>query len=360
MRSYANFNRNVSKRYDQWLVLQHYSKGTKYVYRQSIRLFIEFLRDKAIVDVTHIDVRKFMLSLAKNDVSIISARRHLRALRKFYDFLNLGGLVNYVAPRLVTIRATPSKTPPHLSEDEVRRVIAVSQTPREKALVHFIYATGCRLGEVRCLRVQDLDLDARTARVTGKFGKSRVVLLTSSASAALRTYIGERKVGYVFQQDYRRQRGCLVDHCGQWQAKWRDHELPGLGKFHTQRLGPTRTVSYERAKAAFDELMASAHLERPKRTQPLTNATVAAVMRHLASRAGLTRVTAHMLRHSFATHLYEHGADVLAIQTLLGHVSTNTTARYASVSAFRLVEIFERCHPLEINHVEPAQGPESI
>lgn len=360
MRSHAKFNRNVSKRYDQWLVIQQYSKGTKYVYRQSVRLFIEFLRDKAVVDVTHLDVRRFMLFLAKDGVSITSARRHLRALRKFYDFLNLGGLVNYVAPRLVTVRATPSKTPPHLSEGEVLRVIAVAQTLREKALVHFIYATGCRLGEVRCVRVQDVDLDGRTARVTGKFGKTRVVLLTSSASDALRAYIGERKVGNVFQQDYRRQRGCLVNHCGQWQAKWTDHEMPGRGEFRTKRLGQIRTVSYERAKAAFDELMASAHLDRPKRTEPLTNATIGAIMRALASRAGLTRVTAHMLRHSFATHLYEHGADVLAIQTLLGHVSTSTTARYARVSAFRLVEIFERCHPLEMNYVKAPQASESL
>lgn len=346
MRSSSNFNRKLSERYEQWMVIQRYSVGTKYVYRQTLRLFVEFLKDKSIVDVTHLDIRKFMLSLSESGVSLISARRHLLALRRFYDFLNLGGLVNYCAPRLVTVRQTPVKTPPHLSEDEVRRLIAAAETPREKALVEFLYGSGCRLSEVRCLRVQDVDLCARTARVTGKYGKMRLVLLTHSAAEALRNYIGDRQSGYVFQQDYPLQRGFLTLHLGAWMGRWRDYRNPGCGVIKRKYLGAVSMVSREAAQTAFDKILANARLARPKKNTPLSPTIVGCIIRQIGLRAGLPRVHAHMLRRTFATHLHERGADLTAIQTLLGHVCIETTALYAHLSAFRLVDIFERCHPL--------------
>jgi integrase/recombinase XerD len=354
MRSYAKLNREIAKRYEQWLIIQHYSTGTKYVYKQSMRLFIDFMDGKSIVRVTHLDVRRFMLFLAENGVSIICARKHLQGLRRFYDFLNLGGVVNYVAPRLVTIRSTPRKMPQHLSEIEVRRLLAAARTHREKALVEFLYGTGCRLSEVRCLRVQDVDLDARTARVTGKYDKTRVVLLTASGADSVRKYIGTRQVGYIFQQDYPTQSGGLTNNHGGWEAKWTDWES-GSGKRMKKYLGRVSSVSYEKAKAAFDALIAGSRMDRPKRKEPLTPTSIGIILRRLACRAGLTRATAHMLRHSFAKHMYENGADLTTIQILLGHVRIETTAHYAQTSAFKLVDVFERCHPLGVHHVSAAQ-----
>jgi site-specific recombinase XerD len=157
---------------------------------------------KSTIDVTHWDVRRFMLYLSEGGVSLICARKHLLSLPRFYDFLNLGGLVDYVAPGLVTIRQTARQSPPHVSEDEVLRLIGAAETLRDKALIEFFYATGSRVSEVRGLRVQDVDLRARNARVTGKYGKTRIVLLTRSAADALQNYIKDRKIGYVFQQNY--------------------------------------------------------------------------------------------------------------------------------------------------------------
>jgi len=195
MRSYSQFNLRLVRRHEQWMVVQRYSPATKSTYRQTLRLFLDFLKKKSAVDVTNLDVRRFMLDLSENGVSMISARRHLQCLRRFYDFLNLGGLVNYVAPRLVKLRRIPAKTPPYLSEQEVCRMIAAAATPREKALIEFFYATGCRLSEVCGLRIGNVNLRGLTARVTGKFGKPRVVLLTPSAADALRRYVGIRDSG---------------------------------------------------------------------------------------------------------------------------------------------------------------------
>jgi integrase/recombinase XerD len=351
MRSHTAFNQKLVRRWDQWMVVQHYSVGTKYVYKQTLRLFVNFLGDKSITDVIHLDIRRFLLRLSEEGVSLICARKHLVSLRRFYDFLNLGGLVNYVAPRLVAIRQTAHKIPPHLSEEEIRGLISVAQTLRERALVECFYSTGCRITELRCMKIQDVDLNARNARITGKYGKTRVVLLTDSAAKALRSYIADRKIGYVFQQDYRVQTGTFAKSSGAWVARWRDHANQTPGYTYTRKyLGSCALVSRERAKAKFDELVAGVCLARPKRNAPLTSTSVGNILRRLARRAGMKRATAHMLRHSFATHLYENGADLMVIQTLLGHVEMQTTAHYARSSAFKLIETFDRCHPFGSQH----------
>lgn len=351
MQSAAKFNRRVANRYEQWMVIQHYTTQTKANYRQTIRLFLDFLKDKSLTRVTHYDIRNFIAKLSENGISINCARRHVAALRRFYDFLNLGGVVSYVAPRLLIVRQTPKKTPPHLSEEEMQRMIAAAQTRRERALIEFFYGTGCRMGEVRRLRVEELDLRHRTARVTGKFGKSRVVLMTESAADALRDYVGNRKTGYVFQQDRPPQRGCLAAYNGAWTARWRDYSKPGYPKIQ-RYIGSAHIISFERAKEAFDRLRKEIGpgLSRPKSTEPLTQTAVGTIIRCMGSRAGLSRAHPHMIRHSFATHLYENGADLLALQTLMGHVDISTTATYARVSAFKLVDTFERCHPLGSQH----------
>jgi site-specific recombinase XerD len=353
MRSCASFNQKLAKRWEQWMVVQHYSVGTQYVYKQTLRLFVTFLGDKSITDVTHLDVRRFLLRLSEDGVSLICARKHLVSLRRFYDFLNLGGLVTYVAPRLVAIRQTARRIPPHLSEEEIRRLISASRTLREKAMLECFYATGCRITELRCMQVQDVDLNARNARITGKYGKSRVVLLTRSAAEALRNYIAERKVGYVFQQDYPVPTGTFATSGGVWVARWHDHANKTPGYTYTSKyLGACSRVSRERAKAKFDELIAGVCLARPKRDAPLTSTSVGNILRRVARYAGIKRATAHMLRHSFATHLYENGADLMVIQTLLGHVELQTTAHYARSSAFKLIETFDRCHPLGAHREE--------
>jgi site-specific recombinase XerD len=346
-RSGPEFNERLVKRYEQWMVIQQYSVGTKYRYRQTLRLFVEFLKKKRVVDVGQTEIRKFLLFLAENGVSLQTVRHHLLGLRRFYDFLNLGGMVSYVAPRFMSVRQKPAKTPPHLSEEEVERLIAAAQTPREKATLEFLYGSGCRLGEVLKLRIGDLDMQARTARVTGKFGKPRVVLFTERAAAALVEYIGDRKVGYVFKPEYPPRRGYLCCNRGSWEGHWYKRE-----GHHTRYIGSVKTMSRETARKAFDEILKNMPPGRSPRDRPLTLMTLGKLVRTVSYRAGLPRAHAHMLRRSFAIHLHENGAELMAIQRLLGHVNIETTARYANLSAFRLTDVFERCHPFGTLHIK--------
>src|SRR6202041_1199663 len=221
------------------MVILHYSLATKYLSKQSLRLFVEFLKVKLIVDVTHWDVRRFMLYLSEGGGSLICARKHLLSLRRFYDFLNLGGLVDHVAP-------LPG---------------------------------------------------------TEKYGKTGIMFLARSAADAPQNYIQDRRIGYVFQQDYPLQTGVCSDGNGIWVASRKEcaDTSPGC-TLTTKYLSNSARVSREKAKSKFDEVLAGARLARPKRNAPVTSTSVGNILRRLGRRAGITRTTADMLRHSFATH----------------------------------------------------------
>lgn len=179
-------NEEVVKRYEEWLVAEHYRPRTKQFYRRIVRTFAEYLKDKSIASVTHLDVRSYIAHLSAQGATWATSFDNLQVLRRFYDFLHLGGMVSYVAPRLVKMRDAPRKIPRTLSEFEVRQFLAAAYTLREVALVEFLYGTGCRVSEVISLRVENIDFEARTARVSGKNPHGRVLLMTAGAASALR------------------------------------------------------------------------------------------------------------------------------------------------------------------------------
>jgi integrase/recombinase XerD len=346
MRSHARFNRRLGKQYDQWMVAMHYAKTTQILYRRVIRRYIEFIGDKSIASANHFDIRHYIAQASENGATLNSVYRDLGVLRLFYDFLNLGGLVHYVAPRFVKLRRPWTHNPRPLSEWQVQQLIAATRTLRERALVEFFYATGCRLSEAIGLRVQDLDLDAKSAQVRGKLGKVRTVLLTQNAMDAMRQYIAARKDGFVFQEDLPVQKGCLFASEGQWKSAW--GEFRGSDRKRILRhkcLGSTANISHELARKKHEELIASLKLTRPPRNRPLSKMAIQAVIRQIAVRAGIRNVTPHTFRRTFASHLYDHGAGVEVIKALMGHVWIQTTMKYAHIGPYRMAKTFERCHP---------------
>ena len=346
MRSYAAFNEEVVQRYEEWLVVQHYRPRTKQCYRRMVRTFAEYLKDKSIATVTHLDVRSYIAHLSKQGATWATAFDNLQVLRRFYDFLQLGGMVSYVAPRLVKMRDAPRKIPRTLSEFEVRQFLAAAYTLREIALLEFLYGTGCRVSEVISLRVESIDFEARTARVSGKDPRGRVVLITERATTALRAYIGKRKQGYVFQSDMPVQKLCVAKCNGKFIGQWKDYLGPGTRYVSmSKHLGSARRMSYQDAMAALENLTKDANLVRPKIDGPLSTNAIRTTIHRIGRRSGLRRATPHMFRHSFATHLLDHGADLMVVQELLGHAFVQTTANYVRVSRLRLLSTFDSCHP---------------
>ena len=344
MRSYARFNRSLAKQYDQWMVAMHYAKATQHIYRRAIRQFNNFLGRKSLAIVTHVDVRQFITQMSEDGASLGAVYRALSVLRLFYDFLNLGGVVSYVAPRFVRLRRPWWNTLAPLSEAQVQRLIAATRTLRERALVELFYATGCRLGEAIRLKVEDVDFDSRTARILGKLGKARTVILTKSAAKALRRYIGDRRSGPVFRSDLPVQRGSLIVQHGRWLTVWRDYRGDRIVR-RREYLGRVEDLSYEAAKRMRDETLVGSNLICPRVNRTLSKMAVQVLIRNIANRAGLKRVTPHTLRRTFATHLHDHGAAVEVIQALMGHVWLSTTMKYTRISTDRLTRTVDRCHP---------------
>jgi site-specific recombinase XerD len=347
MRSYAAFNEEVVKRYEEWLLIQHYTPRTKQCYRRMVRTFVDYLKEKSIASVTHLDVRSYIAYLSKQGTSWSTSFDNLQVLRRFYDFLHLGGMVDYVAPRLVKMRDAPRKIPRTLSEFEVRKFLAAAYTLREKAIAEFLYGTGCRVSEAISLRVENVDFEARTARVSGKNPHGRIILFTERAACALRAYIGSRKDGYLFQSDSPVQRLCVKKCNGHWMGEWKDYVGPGTRYVASCKyLGSARRVSYQEAKAKLEDLTKSANLIRPKGDGPLSTNAIRTALLHIGLRSGMKNITPHMFRHSFATHMLDHGADLMVLQALLGHAFVQTTANYAHLSRQRLLSTFDRCHPV--------------
>src|ERR1700722_13806072 len=135
MSSPEQLNKQLARRWKQWLVALHYADHTRDQHMKSVYLFLDYLGKRPVPGVTHLEVRRFISFLSNRGATLETVYRHLGVLRIFYDFLNLGGIVSYVAPRLVRLRPPRRQPGPLLSEPEIIRLIAASRTPREKALV---------------------------------------------------------------------------------------------------------------------------------------------------------------------------------------------------------------------------------
>lgn len=346
MHSYVRFNRGLARQYDRWMIAMHYAKQTQRMYRKIVSQYIEFVGKRSIATARHTDIRNYIARVSENGASLNAVYRDLGVLRQFYDFLNLGGVVSYVAPRYVRLRRPWRNSLRPLTESQVQRVISAARTLRERALVEFLYATGSRLSEARCLKIEYIDFASKSVQVIGKLRKIRTVLLTESASDALRAYIADRKSGFVFREDLPVQKGCLHLQDGQWKSKWANYAGPnGIRTQNTKCLGTIEQLSPEAAKKKHEEHIASLNLVRPSRSYPLSAMTIREMIVQMASRAGLKNVTPHTFRRTFATHLYDHGASVEVIKALMGHVWLQTTMVYARVGPDRMAKVFERCHP---------------
>jgi site-specific recombinase XerD len=353
MRSYAHHNRLLVKRYEDWMTALHYVQTTKTYYRKVLVKFNLFMGKRSITGVTHLEIRAFLTHVSNYGATLQTTYRYLGVLRRFYDFLNLGGVVSYVAPRLVRIKGTKRIDLPMLTEPEVKRLIAATKTKRERALLEFAYSTGCRVSEMTHLRVENINFEDRSVRIRGKLNKTRIAFLTPSASAALRAYIQDRKSGYVFQEDRRQQHAGISATDGYWVARCVDYSrrFPcGTYLKKWMNLGRIDSVSRETAREKLTKLLADVNLTRPQPNRPLTTSLVVYVLARIGQRAGLKNVGIHMIRRSFATHLYDHGVNIEIIQKLLGHVYLGTTLTYTRLSRTHMARAIDQNHPLAGAH----------
>jgi integrase/recombinase XerC len=276
------------------------SPHTVRAYEGDLLRFAEFLggEDRFLAGgVDAATVRRFLSRLHAEAYEKSSIARMLACLRTFYDFFLRQDRVRANPVRQVRTPRLDKKLPGFLEEDEVKRLLesatgdALSDL-RDRALLETIYGGGLRVSESIGLDVGDLQLDQGFALVRGKGGKERLAPLGSAAAAAIAAYLPER---------FR-----LMDRLG------RSTDAVFLNKNGTR----------------------------------LNVRSVRRILDARAALAGIRKaVTPHTLRHSFATHLLNRGADLRAVQELLGHANLATTQIYTHVTTHRLKEVYERAHP---------------
>jgi integrase/recombinase XerD len=237
--------------------------------------------------------------------------------------------------------------PRALTQSQVRKLIRTAKQPRDRALIELLYATGCRIGEIRLARVEDVDLKGRSFRVRGKH-KERMVYFGREAAESLRSYLKGRKTGYLFQDKIEQQRGYITSTKKAWIGNWKDYRTGKKGgERHSKWLGNPSTVSYREARKRLNSYIRGHRIDliRHKPDRPLNRSSLGYVVRELGRKARLGKISPHTLRHSFATHLLEKGADIRAIQELLGHSYLTSTQIYIRISNRAVKSTFHKFHP---------------
>lgn len=276
-----------------------YSPHTTAAYRNDLKRAGSVLKSKKIASITLNDISTFIDAPSEKKRSAATRARTVATLRSFFLFCEKEYGEQVIDIRELTLPKVPLPTAHALEEDDITLLLSAFGTDdvsiRDRALCELLYATGARISEVHGLDTNDIDYDEHLIRVLGKGSKERVIPIGALALEAMRQY-----------------------HHG------------ARSRFIEKRSSSTST----------NALFVS------QRGARLSRQGLYDIVRKAATRVGLEKkVWPHVFRHSFATHLIQHGADMRIVQELLGHSSLSTTQRYTAVDAARLRTMYERSHP---------------
>jgi tyrosine recombinase XerC len=303
---FLRHNRNVSR---------HTVRG----YDTDLSQLVDFLAGRhrcraSELTLSHFDadgVREYLADLHARGLSAASAGRHLAALRTFAGYLSREELLTADPTALVGSPRRARTLPAHLPAAEVERLVeapdvAAPAGRRDRAILELFYASGLRLSELVDVDLEDVNLNRRIVRVRGKGGKERMVPFGGAAAEAIRNMLGDRSV-MTSTVEGRLRAGSI--RSGR-------HAAARIPLFQNLRGGRISTRSVDR------------------------------IVRRWARQAAIPQtISPHALRHTFATHLLRAGADLRAIQELLGHSQLSTTQRYTHLDVARLVDVYRQSHP---------------
>ncbi len=272
------------------------SKNTLSAYASDLRLFNKSLTSTTLVEASNTDISTFLNMRYQQGISARSTARILSSLRRFYTYLIREKYISTNPTALIDLPRISRSLPDSLSEHDIEQLLAAPEPSsilgeRDKAMLEMLYATGLRVSELVTLNTDQINLHRGVIRVTGKGNKERLVPLGEHAQDCIETYIKHSRVALL-------------------------SERPCSTLFVTNRAaGMTRQAFWH-------------------------------IIKRYAKKAGITKhLSPHTLRHAFATHLLNHGADLRVIQLLLGHSDLSTTQIYTHIANERLKELHAKFHP---------------
>lgn len=291
-----DFERAIAEFIDYLLIDKKYSENTVMAYQHDLNHYYAFQQKRGISlqQIKRDDIKLYLKALKKDNMSDKSISRHISSIRTFYKFLLIEKIIQRNPIDLIELPKTKKSLPTVLSVAEVNRLLNITVvdafTSRNKAMLELMYATGLRVSELIRLKIKDVDLEQALVKTMGKGSKERVIPIGDYALSALTQYI-------------RYDRSKLIK----------------------RKLN--------------DDLFLNNH------GNALTRQGFFKILKQLAREKEITTpFSPHTLRHSFATHLLDQGADLRSIQELLGHVDISTTQIYTHVSQELLKENYKH-HP---------------
>ncbi len=290
----------IYEKYIQYLLVEKgLSRNTIIAYSSDIWQYISFLKDKGIVEPDEIDhfiIRSYLMELNRRGIEQRSIARKLAVIRNFHRYMLKEGFSEKDPSVVVDSPKIKRNLPDVLTYDEVLRIlnspdISSPLGSRDAAMIELMYASGLRVTELVTLTMNQIDLELGYIRIMGKGSKERIVPIGDEALEKIRHYI----------QNFR-------------------------GKILNGKK--------------------SSYLFITSRGRKITRQSFWMRLKMYAKRAGISRrITPHMIRHSFATHLLQGGADLRSVQMMLGHTDISTTQIYTHITRERLREIHKRYHP---------------
>ena len=268
---------------------KNYSEHTIKAYHHDIESFFAFLNEQDISEIDSTVVSYFVAFLMKYGLDATTVARKLSSLKSYFKFLKRMGFISENPADVIRTPKKKKHLPGFLTYEQIEDGLKIDD-PRDHAMMELLYSCGLRASELTGLNVDDIDLQNDEVRVMGKGGKERILPIGRRAREAIVVYLGGH-----------RQSGAETD---------------SEALFLNRRGGRLSSRSLQRI-----------------------------VRKHLIKVARASGTNPHILRHTFATHLLERGADLRAVQELLGHVSLSTVQIYTHLTTKRLKEIYAKAHP---------------
>ncbi|MCM8784352.1 MAG: tyrosine recombinase XerC [Candidatus Omnitrophica bacterium] len=284
--------RYIDKFLNYLKIEKNYSEHTLINYTIDLKYFSSFVGEKPIEEINHLDIRRFLAELKTKNFSKKTVARRVSCLRSFFKFLVREGYIKNNPALGMRAPKLDKKLPLFLTVDEVAKLIESAENDlsglRDRAIMETIYSTGMRISELVGLDVEDIDFIGGAVKVRGKGKKERFVPIGDRALRAIKTYLESRFP--VFKEH----KAVFLNNRG-------------------------RRITVRGVRLILDKYVRRTALRE--------------------------KISPHALRHSFATHLLERGADLRAVQELLGHANLSTTQIYTHVTAERLKAVYEKAHP---------------